>query len=259
MIDDFTKLESPFVRKIYEVDRKDFKQHGSRLGLRTPEVYLVTPEVAAGYDWVVQHPDTTAVEKLHGCNMGIKIEGKRLVHVQNRQNVVDMFEVMGGRGHQIEGIFAAIHRQDFKDYLGEGVHYGECLGPKLNGNLYRLPGHLWYPFAKARDSLKYASFHRHEKGFWPWVDWFRLYLRSLLYCRLNKIPFSAMFTDPAIPFAEGVVFYNDTISTCGKPRMAKLRRDMMPWHYWDDLHIVGLEDHWIQYGADKNLKIKGYR
>ena len=191
--------------------------------------------------------------------MGIKIEGKRLVHVQNRQNVVDMFEVMGGRGHQIEGIFAAIHRQDFKDYLGEGVHYGECLGPKLNGNLYRLPGHLWYPFAKARDSLKYASFHRHEKGFWPWVDWFRLYLRSLLYCRLNKIPFSAMFTDPAIPFAEGVVFYNDTISTCGKPRMAKLRRDMMPWHYWDDLHIVGLEDHWIQYGADKNLKIKGYR
>jgi hypothetical protein len=55
-----------------------------------------------------------------------------------------------------------------------------------------------------------------------------------------------MHTDPTVPFAEGIIFYNDTISVCpGKPRKAKLRRDMYPWYYANKIRILGLEDHWL--------------
>ena len=238
MIDDFTKIECPFVRKHYSVNPDDFKKHGSKLNLREPVVYLVTPEVTPGYEWVLEHKDTVAIEKLHGSNVGLQLEKGRLVHVQNRKNVIDLYQVLGGRGHYIEGVLAAINNQSFKDYLKDGVHYGEALGPKLNCNIYNLPTHLWYPFSKARDSLKYSSFHKYEKSFESWNSWFQTALKSLFYCRYHKIPLSNMFTDASVPFAEGVIFYNDTVSECpGKPRMAKLRRDMYPWYYQDKLRI----------------------
>lgn len=241
-IDDFTKIECPFIRKHYEVDKDDFKKYGSKLMLREPVVYLVTPEINPGYEWVLEHKDTTAVEKLHGSNIGVVTEKGRLVHVQNRKNIIDPLQIMSGKAFLVEGVLNAVG----KDYLvKDGIQYGECLGPKLNGNIYELPSHLWYPFSKARESLKYSSFHKHEKGFWQWSEWFRLYLKSIFYCRYHKIPISDMFTNPAVPFAEGVVFYNDTVSVAeGKPRMAKLRRDMFPWHYWDNIKILGLEDYW---------------
>jgi hypothetical protein len=255
MIDDFTKIECPFVRKTYEIDKVDWKKHGSKMGLREPSVYLVTPEINEGYDWVVDHKDTTSIEKLHGSNLGIVTEKDRLIHIQNRKNVVDPFQINGGRAYMMEGIFAAVE----KGYIEkDGIQYGEIMGPKINGNIYRLPQHLWYPFNKARESLKYKSFHTQPKGFWPWSEWFRVYLKSILYCRLNKIPLSDMHTNPEVPVPEGVVFYNDTVSVCDKPRMAKLRVDMFPWHYWDKIHIIGLEDHWLEYAKEKGMTPKGY-
>lgn len=255
-IDDFTKIEAPFVRKTYEIDPDDWKKFGSKLGLREPKVYLVTPEVNPGYEWVIDHKDTVAIEKLHGSNVGIVTENNRLIHIQNRKNVVDMYQLNGGRSFLVEGILQAIG----KDYvLKDGIQYGESLGPKLNGNMYKLPMHLWYPFSKARESLKYSSFHKYEKGFWQWSEWFRDTLKSLFYCRYHKIPISEMFERDDVPFAEGVVFYNDTVSVVeGKPRMAKLRRDMMPWLYWDKVKIIGLEKEWIDYGTSHGCFIKGY-
>lgn len=255
MIDDFTKLESPFVRKIYQVDKDDWKKHGSKMGLREPHVYLVTPEIAEGYSWVVDHKDTTAVEKIHGSNLGIVTNNNRLVHIQNRKNVVDMYQINGGRSFMVEGILQAIG----KGYVAkDGIQYGECLGPKLNGNMYEIPMHLWYPFSKARDSLKYKSFHSHERGFWQWSEWFRLHLKSLFYCRYHKIPLSEMFTNEKVPFAEGVVFYNDEISVCGKPRMSKLRRDMFYWHYSDKIHIHGLEQYIVEDALKNGIALRGY-
>lgn len=75
---------------------------------------------------------------------------------------------------------------------------------------------------------------------------FQFHLKSLFYCRYHKIPISEMFTNPSVPFAEGVVFTNQEISEIpGKPRMAKLRRNMFPWYYWDEIRIFDLEDHWL--------------
>jgi len=254
MIDDFTKLECPFVRKTYEVDKKDWKEHGSKLELREPNVYLVTPELAEGYSWVLEHKDTTAIEKLHGTNVGVVVEKNRLVHIQNRTTAIDMYQINGGKSHLVEGILQAVG----KGYIetDSGVQYGECLGPKLNCNIYNLPMHLWYPFTVARKQLLYKSFHNHEKGFWQWSEWFRVALKSIFYCRYHKIPISDMFTNPEVPFAEGIVFTNPTISEVpNKPRMAKLRRNMYPWYYWDKIKIIGLEDFWYDY-AEKNKIVK---
>ena len=257
MISDFPKVECPFVRKVYSIDKDDFKKHGSAMGLRVPEVYLVTPEVTEGYEWVLDSKDTIAVEKLHGSNVGIVIENNRLVHIQNRKNIVDPFQINGGRSFLMEGIFGAMG----KGYIANsGKQYGESLGPKLNGNLYKLPMHLWYPFEKAQKDLRYASFHKYDKGFWNWSEWFRLYLKSLFYCRYFKIPFSDMFQREDVPFAEGVVFYNDTLTplASGMPRMAKLRRDMFFWHYSDKIKILGLEDAVLEQAKTHSITVKGY-
>lgn len=237
---DFPKVECPFVRKSYPVNVAQWKKYGAAMGLRTPEVYLATPEIAVGFEWVLDHPATTAVEKLHGTNLGVLTKAGRLVHLQNRLNVVDILQVMGGKSFLLEGIFAAASR----DYLEpDGLQYGECLGPKLNGNHYELGSHLWYPFAKARDSLKYSSFHKHEKTYASLSLWFRHFLKSMLFSRLNKIPISEMFKNDKVPFAEGVIFYNDEVSLVpGKPRMAKLRRDMFPWFYTDKIDILWGEE-----------------
>jgi hypothetical protein len=73
-IKDFPKLECPFVRKTYKVDHDDFKKYGSPLGLRTPEVYLVTPQISEGFEWVIENDKTSAIEKLNGSNLGLVTE-----------------------------------------------------------------------------------------------------------------------------------------------------------------------------------------
>jgi hypothetical protein len=166
-------------------------------------------------------------------------------------NIIDPLQVMSGKTFLIEGIFNAIE----KNYvLKTGTQYGECLGPKLQCNNYKLPSHLWYPFTKARESLRYNSFSKYEKGFWVWSEWFRLYLKSMFYCRFHKIPLSDMFTNPEIPFAEGVIFYNDEC----RPTMSKLRRDMWFWHYSDKIKILDLEDETVAYAREKGIALKGY-
>ncbi len=61
MLSDFPKIECPFVRKTYNVNIDDFKEHGSALQLRTPEVYLVTDEINSGFEWVLNDPPCVSV------------------------------------------------------------------------------------------------------------------------------------------------------------------------------------------------------
>jgi hypothetical protein len=127
----------------------------------------------------------------------------------------------------------------------------------LQANPYQLREHLWYPFAKARESLRYKSFEKYEKGFWPWSEWFRTGLKSIFYCRYHKIPISEMFSNEVVPYAEGVVFYNEELGSPEKPWMAKLRRDMFPWYYWNKIEIIGLEDYWLEHAVHGEMP-KGY-
>lgn len=227
------------MRKNYPVDHEDWKKHGNKMQLRTPEAYLVTPEINPGFEWVMEHPDTFCCEKLDGTNVGILMEKGRLVRLQNRDNIIDPLQVMKGKTFIIEGVFNALA----KGYVEEdGLQYGELIGPKLQNNPYMLPNHVWYPFKKAQQHLRFKSFDKYPRSFMGWSAWFEVGLKSLLVSKTMRD------TPEKVPFAEGVVFYNFTLGKDGWPLMAKLRRDMYPWYYQDVLHIDGLDGYWSQPG-----------
>ena len=226
---DFPKLQCPFLRQTFQVDRDQWARQGSRLGLREPQAYLVVDRVNPGYEWVFEDADTVAVEKLNGSNVKILTEGGRLIAVQNRLNVIDPLQVIKGKTFIIEGIFMAIGKGLVKP---EGEQAGELIGPKVNGNPYRLDLHEWYPFETALERLSYRSFHEHERTFANWSTWFRDGLVSRYFTKRAR----KTGADDTV-FAEGIVFYNLRRKAEGKSWMAKLRRDMFDWFYADEIEI----------------------
>lgn len=230
MLADFPKIECPFVRKIFKVDESDFYKYGRQLQLRQPEIYLVTNEINAGYEWVFNDPDTIAIEKLNGTNVKLKTENGRLIALQNRKNILDPLQILKGKSFIIEGIFMAIQKGYVDDNLEQA---GEVIGPKLQGNPYNLDNHIWYPFAKSIKHLRYKSFHDYPANFANLSAWFKDHLKSLLHTK--KIGYQ----DAA--FAEGIIFYNLKRKSEGKTYMAKLRRDMFHWYYNEKISIYGYD------------------
>ena len=228
MMTDFTKIRCPFIRKTYKVNKEDWKKYGAKLQLRTPDVYLAIDEVNPGYEWVFEDKDTFAVEKLDGTNVKIKTSKGRLLCMQNRKNPIDPLQLMRGKSFIAEGVLMA----NGKGLLEEdGEQVGEVIGPKLQGNPYNLPTHLWYPFTKSITSLKFKSFHQHERTYGNWESWFKDYLKSIFYMKTHKCKM-----DESV-FAEGVIFYNLKRKEEGKAYMAKLRRDMFSFFYEDKIEI----------------------
>ena len=229
-LSDFPKIQCPFIRQTFPVLEKGFKECGSRFGLRRPEVYLVVDRVNPGFEWVFEDENTIAVEKLNGTNIKIKTEKGRLVRLQNRRNVIDPLQIMSGKTFFIEGIVRSMG----KGYIqADGEQAGECLGPKVQGNPYKLEFHEWYPFEKAVGSLCYRSFHEHARTFDNWSAWFKDGLHSRFY---QKIATKRGLADHV--FAEGVVFYNLRRRSAGQVYMAKLRRDMFDWFY-EGIGVLG--------------------
>ena len=226
ILSDFPKIECPFIRKTFDINKDDFKKHGSQLKLREPVVYLVTNEINPGYEWVLEDPDTIAIEKLDGTNVKLKTENGRLIALQNRKNIIDPLQIIKGKTFLVEGIFMAIQKGYVEDNKEQ---VGEIIGPKLQGNPYQLDNHLWYPFEKAIKHLKYKSFHEHERTFENFNTWFKDYLKSLLHTK-------RVGHENAI-FAGGIVFYNLKRKEENKTYMAKLRRDMFDWFYEDKIEI----------------------
>ena len=222
-LSDFPKLQCPYIRQTFQVDHDSWKKAGAKLGLRKPEAYLVVNRVNPGFEWVFDDKDTIAVEKLDGSNVKILTENGRLTVVQNRLNVIDPLQIMTGKSFIIEGIFQAIGK-GYVEQSGEQV--GELIGPKLQGNPYKLAVHEWYPFAKTLDNLKYRSFHEHERSFENLDNWFKDHLFSRFFMKRA----SKMGSDEKV-FSEGVIFYNLKRQGEGKSWRAKLRRNMYPWYF----------------------------
>ncbi|MFC1585737.1 hypothetical protein ACFL5V_09340 [Fibrobacterota bacterium] len=226
LLSDFPKIECPFIRKVFKVNKQQWQKYGRALQLREPEVYLAVDEVNPGFEWVFEDEDTFCTEKLNGSNCKLATENGRLTAFQNRKNVIDPLQIIKGKSFLIEGVFQAVG----KGYVAmDGEQAGEVIGPKLQGNPYKLDNHLWYPFTKAVDHLRYKSFHDHERNFDNWSSWFKDYLFSLFYSKVHK-------GEKAM--AEGVVFYNLKRRAEGKKYMAKLRRDMFAWYYSDRIEII---------------------
>ena len=193
-IHDMPKLESPFVRKMVNGD------------------YIVTPEIAAGYEWVFESDKVLATEKLHGTNVSIVIEHGIVTQLYNRTERIPF--INKSKSWLTEGVLESC-RRGYIEFMGDGQFFGELIGERVNGNPLKVKGHLWIPFSTyAQNHLAYKSWGKYAKTFAVISDWFENDLFSLFVRRT---------TGEVVP-PEGVVFVNTDTG-----QMAKLRRDMYSW------------------------------
>jgi hypothetical protein len=137
---------------------------------------------------------------------------------------------MKGKTFLIEGILRSVGKGYVKE---DGEQAGEVIGPKLQGNPYKLEMHEWYPFDLAMERLRYRSFHEHARTFDNWSGWFKDFLDSRLYTKLAS---KTGAQDRVM--AEGVVFYNLKRRDAQQTWRAKLRRDMFDWFYSGSVEIL---------------------
>jgi len=197
------KLESPFVRE---------KQDDGR--------YLVTSQIAEDYEWVFEDENVVATEKLDGTNVSIIIENGVITSVWNRTARIPFF--VKGKRFIIEGVQNSFD----KGYcmLPDGQHFGEVIGPKLQGNSYKLNEHLWIPFnTYARRKLSYNSWGKYPKTYDAIDGWFKEGIFSLFMMQRG-------IKDQA---PEGIVFHQPSTG-----KMAKLRRDMFEWYSGKNHKVV---------------------
>lgn len=219
----FPKIECPFIRHTYSVNKEQWQKIGHKLQLKAPEVYLVVDRINPGYEWVFEDEETFAVEKLNGSNIKLKTQGGELVALYNRKNPINPLQIIKGKTFLLEGVILSAAKGLVQL---DGEQAGELIGPKLQGNPYKLAHHMWYPFDGAIKNLRYRSFHEHERTFDNWSLWFKDWLHSRFYTKQT-----AKGEEKDIVFAEGVVFYNLKRKAENKSWMAKLRRDMFDWFY----------------------------
>jgi hypothetical protein len=201
-IEDMPKLQCPFVRK--EVNGE----------------YIVIPEVNPGYGWVFEDESVMAIEKLHGTNVSIIIVGGVVTEVYNRTERIPF--INKGKKWIIEGLLNSKER-GYLEFLGDGQHFGELIGPLVNGNPYKLKEHLWIPFETfCQKHLKYKSWGKYPKDFKTLSDWFEN-LMPLYFTMINGLENYQNEDGKYTGFVEGIVF------THPDGKMAKLRRDMFPW------------------------------
>lgn len=197
---DFPKIKSPFVRE--NIDGR----------------YVVTPQIEPGYEWVFEDDGVLAVDKIHGTNVCVVIEGSVVVAIHNRANVLvarpQLDTRLGGNPWRaIEGVVN--NSRNLKNR--EGRIYGELIGPDINGNLHGLDRHMFVPFDYLKSTCHWKSWVRNEypKTFESIREWFR----GLISLYTRRITGRSSL-------AEGLVFHHPD------GRMAKLRLDMFDW-YWN--------------------------
>ncbi len=193
-VKDMPKVECPFKRK-----------------LLSNEDHIVTPEINEEYEWVFEDESVMAIEKLHGTNVSIIIQEGIVISVWNRTERIPF--INKGKKWIIEGILNSFER-GYMDLLSDGQHFGELIGPKVNGNPYKLKEHLWIPFSTfCQKHLRYKSWGKYPKDFETISNWFK-----------ELIPLYASMQGDRNGFVEGIIF------THPDGRLAKLRKDMFGWY-----------------------------
>lgn len=186
------KIQCPFVRK--EINGQ----------------YVATPEITEGYEWVFEDDSVMAIEKLDGTNVSIIIENGKITRIFNRTGEVHFFG--SGKPFIIEAIVNAYD----KGYCNftDGQYFGEVIGPKVQGNPYKLDSHIWIPFSTyAKNNLAYKSWGKYPKDFNTISEWFK-----------ELMPLFALRRGDKEGFVEGIMF------THPDGRMAKLRKDCFDWY-----------------------------
>jgi hypothetical protein len=211
---DFPKLESPFKRETIN------------------GVYQVVPKLKSEFEWIFSE-NVLAVDKLHGTNVSVLIQGHNIENIYNRIAKIDLWR--SGEWFY-EGVKNSIRLGNFcPDSLPDGQYFGELIGPKINANPYNLDKHCWVPF-------EYLKAHSYYK-FWNEIvvketqnlneqekfDYVSKMFKCLwsIYKRQRgikgEVNEKTVFENSLA--AEGIVFYNTKTNA-----MCKLRRDMFSWY-----------------------------
>lgn len=199
-INDMPKLHSPFKRIINE------KGH-----------YVVIDQIEEGYEWVFNDESVMAIEKLHGTNVSILIQDGIITSIWNRTERIPFFNK--GKQHIVMGILNS-YSKGYTEFLPDGQHFGELIGPKVNGNPYNLKENIWIPFESyGQNHLRYKCWGKYPKTFDSISEWFKE-LMPLYQLRVHG-------QEAMKEFVEGIVF------THPDGRMAKLRKDMFEWFEGD--------------------------
>lgn len=232
----FPKIDSPYYRE--ESDEGH---------------YVVTPKdgrvVKPGYEWVFDRAsEVGAVEKFDGTNLAVVLDDGELVEAYTRMGGRSMqpVEPFGPTNHHYltRGVQNAIRKGYFDDL--DGLHFGELIGPKLQGNPHGLDAHLFIPFERARRVYQYRSYGDYPTD----LDAIRGWLEggdgggifSLLAARQHDLDYDEC--RPASgAYIEGLIFVHPDLNRIhpdcwtvedGRVReLAKVRRDMFAGYYDD--------------------------
>ncbi len=208
-IQDFPKLESPFVREEKMVEGE--------------KEYVLTPERKEDYEWVFEEDAVVATEKLNGSNVCIVVENQEIVEVFNRQNRIEPLHENKWNLFVVEGIHNSLRRGYLDlDELENGLYYGELVGPKMGSrdvkNPYDMDVHVWLPFELyCKEKLKYNSWGKYPKRFDSIKSWFKNGLIPLFYSKWHGLTYDEAEREG---YVEGIVFHHPD------GRKAKIRYDM---------------------------------
>ena len=133
--------------------------------------YIVHNEIAEGYEGIFNDEKVMAIEKLDGTNVSIVIKEGVVMEVYNRTERIPFIN----KGKKwIIGDLLNSKGRGYLEFLGDGQHFGELIGSKVNGNPYKLKEHLWIPFETfCQKHLKYKSWGKYSKDFKTISEWFK--------------------------------------------------------------------------------------
>lgn len=172
MIEDFPKLQSPFVRE--------------------GDNYTVINKINPGYEWVFEDDTVVAQEKLDGTNISILIENGIITRVFNRTNEINIWSN--------NPVILAVRESYNKGYcnLPNGQHFGEAIGERIQENKYGIKGNIWLPYnTYFVKHLTYKSWGKYPKDFETISEWFK-----------NLMPLYSISKGNKSGFVEGVVFHH---------------------------------------------------
>lgn len=229
--DQFPKVQSPFVRE---------KNNNGN--------YVVTNKIKEGFEWVFENPQVVdAVEKLHGTNVGVKIENGEVVDVATRLGNRDM-QLVDVYGHRkdhyvVRGVQNSLNR----DYINTDKYnnwmFGELVGPKFQGNPYNLDENIFIPFDWLRRKATYRSYGKYSVEYEAISDWLETDIFSIFESLMHGTQYDEAKVSNGY-FVEGIIFVHpDVVSirpsglnikqsdeySATTNQLAKIRRDMFDW------------------------------
>jgi hypothetical protein len=200
---------------------------------------FVTGVIRDGYEWVFEETENVkAVEKLDGENVSVTFDSNfEPVGIHRRNGAVDP-TVVEGRAYNMaeiplwegdkmytEGVLNAFDK-GWIDYISEpGQHFGELVGPRVQGNRYDLSEHYWVPFDYAAECLEIESYGQYGVAFSDIESWFeQTGIVPLFYHKMHDgLSFEKASERHDV---EGVVFTHTDPSSIEIIPYAKIRGDM---------------------------------